>query len=109
MPRSLEGCSRPIAVALTQKRQVEQPFAGIIKDLEAELGGAAGGSAQEARRGEPQRQIGTAHISRARRPMWRVGRKRGDRFANWKWSDGFGSGRARPDDRRRSTGCGRGW
>jgi len=41
-PRQIEGHARPLAIALTQQRQVEQPFAGIIEDLEGDLGNAAG-------------------------------------------------------------------
>ena len=53
-PRQVEGRTRPITIALPQERQIEQPFTGIVEDLEAEYGVAADTADETARR-EAQR------------------------------------------------------
>src|SRR5207245_6361582 len=85
-PRQVEGRARPLAVALAQERQIEQPFAGIIEDLEGDFGSAAGGTpdrvaaAEEPPRREAQRQAHPPQIGRTRRPMWRVSGECRDRL-----------------------------
>ena len=40
-PPQLQHRARPFGIALRQQRQIEQPFAGIVDDLELERGGLA--------------------------------------------------------------------
>ena len=60
-PRAIEGGARPVGVALMQQRQVEEPLARIVEDLEPQLGGAAKSAAdcaaepEHAPRRKPQR------------------------------------------------------
>src|SRR5207247_9551989 len=85
-PRQVEDGSRPLSEALSEEREIEQPFAGVVEDFEAKFGVAAGGAADETGWGKAHREINPAQIGRAWRPMRRVGREGRVRVANREWA-----------------------
>ncbi len=59
LPRLGEGISRPFPVILPQQRQIEQPFAGIIHDIEPQAGSPG---ADHTRRADEPAEPGLARL-----------------------------------------------